>query len=143
VLLGASRASGDVPTAVRVPLAGRPAVAGAILALDAALLVAFATVTTDDVLRRAGPVAGLVALVATTVLAWRAGAFTRRPCQRSFRADPGRPAAREGAPRRQDSSGRLRRPPALAARPDDPWHPRCIPRASTLLPRWTLQDAAE
>jgi amino acid permease len=78
LLLVASRAGGDEASASRVPLAGRPAVAGAILALDAVVLVAFATVLSDDVLRRAGAVVGLVALVATTVLAWRAGAFTRR-----------------------------------------------------------------
>jgi hypothetical protein len=35
-------------------------------------------VLSDTLLRRAGAVVGLVALVATTVLAWRAGAFARR-----------------------------------------------------------------
>jgi len=78
LLLVASRASGDLPAAARVPLAGRPAVAGAIIAADAVLLVAFATVLSDDLLRRTGAVVGLVSLVATTALAWRAGAFAAR-----------------------------------------------------------------
>jgi hypothetical protein len=72
LLLAASRRTGDLTPALRVPLLGRRVVVVVLLVADALLLVALATFLADGALLRVTALAGLGAFVALVWLAPRA-----------------------------------------------------------------------
>ncbi len=77
MLVLASRNSGDLDSAISVPLLGRPWAVGGVVVLAALSLVLFATVLADSALLRIAAAVSLAALTATTGLALRSGAFNR------------------------------------------------------------------
>lgn len=77
MLVLASRRSGDLDSAVSVPLLGRPWAVAAVVAFSGVSLVLFATVLADSPLLRIAAAVSLAALVVTAALAVRNGAFRR------------------------------------------------------------------
>jgi len=83
MLVLASRRTGDLDSAVSVPLLGRPVAVAAVVGLAGISLALFATVLGDSALLRVASVLSLLALAATTALAVRSGAFQRQRSQGS------------------------------------------------------------
>ncbi|MGK2931834.1 MAG: hypothetical protein ACSLFD_03530, partial [Solirubrobacterales bacterium] len=83
MLVLASRNSGDLGSAVSVPLLGRPWAVASVVGFSALSLVLFATVLADSTLMRVAAVLSLLALAATSSLAVKNGAFQKQRSQGS------------------------------------------------------------
>ena len=83
MLVLASRRSGDLDSAVSVPFLGRPLAVATVVGLAGLSLVLFATVLGDSTLLRVAAAASLLALIVTTGLAVRSGAFQKQRSQGS------------------------------------------------------------
>jgi hypothetical protein len=79
MLLRASRLRKGEHIGVRLPVVGHPVFVALWVTGSAILLVLFATVLWDGAARRVVAVAALVVLLVVVWLAWRGGAFRRRP----------------------------------------------------------------